>query len=153
MLVSFHWGSEGATSPSPYQVAAARAAIDAGADVILGHHPHVLQGIERYKKGVILYSLGNFAFGSYSRTASRSIIARITLDDGVKGLELIPLNVQNREVRFQPRPLKGKERETAMDRLRRTCLEMGNGHRKRRRAVYGKDGTGSAAGGPAGEEI
>jgi poly-gamma-glutamate capsule biosynthesis protein CapA/YwtB (metallophosphatase superfamily) len=125
VVVSFHWGTEGATSPRPYQVAAAHAAVDAGADVVLGHHPHVLQGIERYKKGVILYSLGNFAFGSLSHSASRSAIARITLDGGVKGVELVALNVRNSEVRFQPRPLKGKEEEAVIARLNRLSREMG----------------------------
>ena len=125
VVVSFHWGTEGAASPRPYQVAAAHAAVDAGADVVLGHHPHVLQGIERYKKGVILYSLGNFAFGSLSRSASRSAIARITLDGEVTGVELVPLNVCNSEVRFQPRPLKGKEGEAVIARLNRLSSEMG----------------------------
>lgn len=124
VVVSFHWGTEGATSPSPGQVAAARAAVDAGADVVLGHHPHVLQGIERYKKGIILYSLGNFAFGSFSRT-SAGVIARITLDNGVKGVELVPLNVRNSEVRFQPRPLMGREGEAVIAHLNRISREMG----------------------------
>ena len=125
VVVSFHWGTEGATSPSPYQTAAARAAVDAGADVVLGHHPHVLQGIERYKEGIILYSLGNFAFGSLSHSAGRSVIARITLDNGVKGVELVPLNVRNSEVRYQPRPLSGKEGEALISRLNLLCSEMG----------------------------
>ena len=51
MLVSFHWGTESTSIPKPYQVTAAHRAIDAGADVVIGHHPHVLQGIERYKNG------------------------------------------------------------------------------------------------------
>ena len=105
VIVSFHWGMEGADTPHPNQVAAAHAAIDAGADVVLGHHPHVLQGIERYRKGIICYSLGNFAFGSISPSADRSVIARITLDAGVKSVELLPLNVLNSEVRFQPKLL------------------------------------------------
>ncbi|HEY6872299.1 MAG TPA: CapA family protein [Geobacteraceae bacterium] len=125
VVVSFHWGSEGATSPRPYQIAAAHAAIDAGADVVLGHHPHVLQGIERYGKGIILYSLGNFAFGSASRTAGRSVIARITLDHGVKGVELVPLNVLNSEVRFQPRPLTGKRGSAVIDHLNLLSRDMG----------------------------
>ncbi len=125
VVVSFHWGSEGATSPSPYQTTAAHAAVDAGADVVIGHHPHVLQGLEQYKKGIILYSLGNFAFGSLSRIADRSVIARITLDGGVTGVELVPLNVQNHEVRFQPRPLKGPEGSAVIDHLNQLSREMG----------------------------
>ena len=111
VAVSFHWGREWETAPLPYQITAAHGAIDAGADLVIGHHPHVLQGVERYKRGVIFYSLGNFAFSSYSRKAMRSVIARVTMDNGVKEVELIPLNVCNREVRFQPKPLSGKEKE------------------------------------------
>jgi len=60
VIVSLHWGEERLDIPSPRQVAQARALIDAGASVVLGHHAHVLQGMERYKNGVIAYSLGNF---------------------------------------------------------------------------------------------
>jgi poly-gamma-glutamate capsule biosynthesis protein CapA/YwtB (metallophosphatase superfamily) len=125
VVVSFHWGSEGATIPHSYQVRAAHAAIDAGADVVLGHHPHVLQGIERYRKGIIFYSLGNFAFGSRSRTADRSVIARITLDKGVRGVELVPLNVKYSDVRFQPRPLSGQKGRDVIDRLNRISQQFG----------------------------
>jgi poly-gamma-glutamate synthesis protein (capsule biosynthesis protein) len=142
VVVSFHWGTEGSTIIKPYQVAAAHRAIDAGADVVIGHHPHVLQGIEHYKNGVILYSLGNYAFGTASKTAKRSVIARVILGNGVKGVELVPLNVLNREVHFQPRVLSGKEGQEVIDHLNhisrrwnttitasggRYLLEMGRG--------------------------
>lgn len=107
LIVSFHWGEEGLDKPKPYQIAAAHKAIDAGADIVIGHHPHVLQGVEHYGNGVIFYSLGNFAFGSFSRGSSRSMIARITFDGGIKSVEIIPLNVLNSEVGFQPRLLTG----------------------------------------------
>ncbi len=119
VVVSFHWGAENTNVPKPYQVAAAHRAIDAGADLVLGHHPHVLQGVERYKNGVIFYSLGNFAFGTVSKTARRSIIARIFLEDGVKGVELIPLNVLNRDMHYQPKVLSGKEGRDVIDDLAR----------------------------------
>jgi poly-gamma-glutamate synthesis protein (capsule biosynthesis protein) len=119
VVVSFHWGTENVAVPKPYQMATAHSAIDAGADVVIGHHPHVLQGIERYKNGVIFYSLGNFTFGTASETARRSIIARVILETGVKGVELIPLNVLNREVHFQPKVLSGKEGRDVIDHLTR----------------------------------
>jgi poly-gamma-glutamate synthesis protein (capsule biosynthesis protein) len=59
VLVALHWGNERETVPTPYQVALGRAFVDAGADVVIGHHPHVLQGSELYKGKPILYSLGN----------------------------------------------------------------------------------------------
>ncbi len=60
VVVSLHWGDEFIERPSPADVALAHAIIDAGADLIIGHHPHVLRGVERYGRGWIVYSLGNF---------------------------------------------------------------------------------------------
>jgi hypothetical protein len=62
VVVSLHWGTENVSYPSPSQIELAHSLIDAGADVILGHHPHVIQGIENYGGGLIAYSLGNFQF-------------------------------------------------------------------------------------------
>ncbi len=62
IVISMHFGFDYFTSPSPYHVKLCRKLIDEGADLILGHHPHVSQGVEKYKKGLIAYSLGNFAF-------------------------------------------------------------------------------------------
>ncbi len=62
VVVVVHWGDEYAEQPSVYHVKAAHGLIDAGADLLIAHHPHVLQGIERYADGLIAYSLGNFLF-------------------------------------------------------------------------------------------
>jgi len=76
VIISLHWGFDNIQYPSPEQIALAHSLIDAGATVILGHHPHVIQGIERYRSGLIAYSLGNFQFDpKVSRTKSnRSLI-------------------------------------------------------------------------------
>lgn len=66
VIVVMHWGSELAVVPFPWQQALGRNFIDAGADAVVGAHPHVVQGIERYKGRYIAYSLGNFAFGGNS---------------------------------------------------------------------------------------
>ena len=60
VIVSLHWGDEFIDYPSPDEVRLARQTIDAGASLIVGHHPHVLRGIEPYKNGYIVYSMGNF---------------------------------------------------------------------------------------------
>lgn len=110
VVVSFHWGQEGKTDLRDYQTLLAHAAIDAGATAVLGHHPHILQGVERYQDGVIVYSLGNFAFGSYSKTATRSVIALLTFrDKQLRELRLVPINVNNVEVVFQPKRLFGRD--------------------------------------------
>ena len=134
VIVSFHWGGEGEDMPKPYQVAAAHRAVDAGADIVIGHHPHVLQGIESYNNGVIFYSLGNFAFGSTSKNAAVSMIARVTFDGSVREVEIIPLNVLNTLVRFQPRPLDG----TAADRLVTKIGRLSSGLNNEITAVNGR---------------
>jgi len=68
VVVSLHWGYQHDRYPDPGQIAIARQIIDLGALVVYGHHPHVLQGVERYKHGLILYSLGNFFFPDFVRT-------------------------------------------------------------------------------------
>ena len=66
VVINFHWGNENQYYPIPAQKELAHFAIDNGADIILGHHPHVIQGIEQYKNRIIAYSLGNFCFGGNS---------------------------------------------------------------------------------------
>ncbi len=108
VVASFHWGAEKRQTPKGYQIHFAHLAIDSGADLVLGHHPHVLQGLEIYNGRLIIYSLGNYAFGSYSRNSVDSIILKIHLrDDGLLYARCVPLNVNNREVEFQPAVLDG----------------------------------------------
>lgn len=126
VIVSFHWGREVTTTLRDYQPRLAHAAIDAGATMVFGHHPHILQGIERYKSGLIFYSLGNFAFGSYSRNATRSIVAQLTVEGGrIKEARLIPINVNNIEVVFQPRRLDASEANEVITRLGRLSAPLG----------------------------
>lgn len=119
VLVAFHWGQERKTELREYQVRIGHAAIDAGADVVIGHHPHILQGIEQYKNGVILYSLGNFTFGTYSMNSARSAIAQLHFRNAaLYKLRLIPINVNNFEVQFQPQPLRGAAADAVIDNVR-----------------------------------
>jgi poly-gamma-glutamate capsule biosynthesis protein CapA/YwtB (metallophosphatase superfamily) len=93
LVVSFHGGTELADDANDIQKAVAHAAIDAGADLFLGHHPHVLQPVEIYKGKPILYSLGNFLFVSPTPTTRPEIIVRARLaKGGVRRLDLIPLD-------------------------------------------------------------
>jgi len=126
VIVSFHWGQEGKTELRDYQVQLAHAAIDEGAAAVLGHHPHVVQAVEHYKDGVILYSLGNFTFGSYSKAATRSVIALLTFRDGrVRELRLTPIDVNNVEVVFQPRLLIGPDAAQEVEEIGQLSRERG----------------------------
>ncbi|MBI2475347.1 AmmeMemoRadiSam system protein B [Candidatus Uhrbacteria bacterium] len=77
VVVSMHWGEEYQSTPTPETVLLAHEMIDAGADIIFGHHPHVLQPVERYKKGLIFYSLGNFIFDQFGEAQNTSMIATV----------------------------------------------------------------------------
>ncbi|KAA3657558.1 MAG: CapA family protein [Calditrichaeota bacterium] len=105
VITSFHWGKEKSHQPKDYQQHFAHFAIDHGADLVLGHHPHVLQGLEIYNGKLIAYSLGNLAFSSYSQTAVNSALLRIALtkEGDLLFARVIPLNVDNSEVEFQPK--------------------------------------------------
>jgi poly-gamma-glutamate synthesis protein (capsule biosynthesis protein) len=74
IIVSMHWGDEYKKLPNSSQIHIAHQLIDAGADLILGHHPHVVQRIEEYKQGLIAYSLGNFVFDQRKPSTKKSII-------------------------------------------------------------------------------
>lgn len=105
-VVSFHWGSENSDSTKKYQQVYAHRAIDAGADVIVGHHPHIWQGLEAYKGRLIAYSLGNYCFGSFSPVALESGLLEVQVTvDSILAARIHPLNVKNVDVRFQPQPM------------------------------------------------
>ncbi len=93
IIVILHSGYEYVEAPSSPQTAAAHAAIDAGADLVIGHHAHILQGVEYYGDGVILYGLGNFAFQIDG--PPETAVYNIWLDkNGVRELQFIPAIVQ-----------------------------------------------------------
>lgn len=79
VVVSLHWGKEYSHYPDSSQIELAHKLVDSGADLILGHHPHVLQGMERYKGALIVYSLGNFAFDQKDEPTRRSVILLVDL--------------------------------------------------------------------------
>lgn len=80
LVISCHWGREREYAPSMEQVDAAKAFLDSGADIVLGHHPHVLQDVREYSDKLVFYSLGNFIFGGNSGPSDRnSMIAKIRL--------------------------------------------------------------------------
>jgi gamma-polyglutamate biosynthesis protein CapA len=93
-IVSIHWGCEYVPYPSLEQVELGRRLVDSGADIVLGSHPHVLQGYEIYKKKPIFYSLGNFIFDhTYIKTTRKTIIAKIEVSGNNKEIKIdvIPL--------------------------------------------------------------
>ncbi len=128
IVTSFHWSAELADTPKPYQIEFAHYAIDSGADLVLGHHPHILQGLEIYKNRLIAYSLGNYAFGSYSQQAVDSIILKVYLrKEGLYSAHCVPINVDNIEVEFQPQVLEGKRRQNVISTLNKLSRPLNDG--------------------------
>ncbi len=126
VVVSFHWGRESITELRPYQVALGRESINAGAQLVIGHHPHILQAVERYKHGAILYSMGNFAFGSYSKKARSSALAEIEFEkDKLIQVRLRPINVYNIDVLFQPQALAGEAANEVVTELQKLSMKRG----------------------------
>lgn len=106
VIVSLHWGKEEQMTPSAWQLPYAKQVLDAGADMIWGHHPHVIQPIQFYKGKPILYSTGNFIFGTMSSVDPSTGIFQVTwekTEEGVsmKKLQVIPCETQLNPV-FQP---------------------------------------------------
>jgi poly-gamma-glutamate synthesis protein (capsule biosynthesis protein) len=119
LVVSCHWGVEQIDYAPPSVVRAARAVVDAGADVVLGHHSHIFQSVETYRHGLICYSLGNFVFDTlWERFSTHSAIVEITLElrDGGKHIahEVIPVRIN---AQYQPEPLTGAGRDRFLARL------------------------------------
>ena len=126
-----HWGIEGSYRPAGTQTALGQAAIDAGADIVYGSHPHVLQPIVEYNGGYIVYSLGNFVFGGNTAPRDRdTAIVQFTVKraaDGtvsVEGWEAIPCSLSSTPVSndFRPEPYNegSEEYERTMSKLNGT---------------------------------
>lgn len=107
IMVTLHWGDEFISHPSPWQVSTARALVDAGAAIVIGHHPHIVQGVEAYRGGVIAYSLGNFVFDQWQTRLRRSMILHLTVHD--------PSQIEYRiepvfiDERYRPVPCAGRQ--------------------------------------------
>ena len=124
-VVSFHWGAEKRATPKDYQIFFAHKAIDFGADLVLGHHPHVLQGLEVYKKKLIAYSLGNYVFGSFSNHAKDSMVLSVQFtSEGLLAASVHPISVHNATVNFQPRLYYGKKKQAVINYLNEISLEL-----------------------------
>ena len=128
IIVSFHWGQEKENVPSDVQVELAHTAIDNGADLVLGHHPHVLQGIGEYKGKNIVYSLGNFCFGGNSAPSDMDTMIfqqTFTVKDGKlqedNVTNILPCKISSAYEEgynnYQPILAEGEQKEKIFERL------------------------------------
>lgn len=129
-----HWGIELDYNPNDFQKDLGRKCIDWGADLVIGHHPHVLQGIEEYQGKYILYSLGNFCFGANRNPKDKDCLIvqqTFTFIDGIKQeetqLKVIPCLISSVTDRndYKPTPAEGGEVSRILDKLNKHSLELG----------------------------
>ncbi|HKS29373.1 MAG TPA: CapA family protein, partial [Pyrinomonadaceae bacterium] len=133
VIVSLHWGVEYSSRPSAEQVSLAHAAVEAGADVVLGHHTHTLAGLEviRRRSGtggtryaLVAYSLGNFVFDSprwLGKRVTESAVLRFRLSRaGVVKAELLPVVLED----YLPRPANSTEARSILSRLATLSAEL-----------------------------
>lgn len=126
IIVIFHWGNEKETVPDSNQMTLGRLAIDEGAHLVCGHHPHVLQGIETYKNRNIVYSLGNFCFGGNSAPSDMdSMIFQQTFTIDADGVHtdnvtnVIPCSISSAYGynNYQPTPAQGTEASRILQKI------------------------------------
>jgi poly-gamma-glutamate synthesis protein (capsule biosynthesis protein) len=144
ILVHYHWGSEKQYVPNDSQKSLARYTINHGADLILGHHPHVVQGIEEYKGKFIVYSLGNFLFGGNRNPSDMdTFVFRQTFHlkngdlTGKKEINIVPFSISSVTYRnnYQPTLLIGSE----SDRVKQKIIDVSNQINGSEWLVYDRD--------------
>lgn len=130
VAVAFHWGAEYVTPPAtapgvapddPIEIG--HLAVDAGADLVIGNHPHWVQGVELYRDGFIAYAHGNFIFDQmWSYETRVGVIGKYTFyDDELIGVEFTPVLIENYA---QPVPLMGEERQAVLDTMREASDQL-----------------------------
>ena len=127
IIVNFHWGIEKEYTPNATQKKLAHLAIDEGADLVIGHHPHVLEGIEKYNGKYIAYSLGNFCFGGNKNPSDKDTIIfqqTFTIDTDGKvadddNINIIPCSLSSSSNKndYCPTPLEGDEAERVRQKI------------------------------------
>lgn len=133
ILACCHWGIERDNYPEDYQKELGRKCIDWGADLVIGHHPHVLQGIDQYQGKYIVYSLGNFCFGANRNPSDKdTMIFQQTFTFRAEQVQtndarIIPCSVSSVTSRnnYQPTPLEGENWRRVIGRINEYSLEFG----------------------------
>lgn len=122
VILSLHWGDEFVGIPSPEQICNARSFVDAGASLVIGHHSHTIQGIEKYKNGLIAYSLGNFVFDFWQKKMRKTLILHCELsNDGVESFYISTVMIDKN---FHPIILDGAESKKIVSLVDRLSLKI-----------------------------
>jgi poly-gamma-glutamate synthesis protein (capsule biosynthesis protein) len=127
VIVSVHWGYEFVDRPSPHVYWLAHEMVDYGADVVLGHHPHVIQGIETYRGKLVAYSLGNFVFDMWADTRE-TFILRVRLQErDALSYDIVPVRIGDE---YQPIPEVGEPARRIARRITVLSQQLGYSSRQ-----------------------
>jgi len=123
IAVSLHWGAEYSDYPEAYQIETAHRLADAGANLIIGHHPHCLQGVEMYNGSLIAYSLGNFVYDKQRRSKCQETVMVKMFFQGneLQKAELYPVMIADE----QPRPAAGEDAVRILQKMKKLGSELG----------------------------
>lgn len=132
VIINFHWGIENDYTANNSEKYVAHYAIDNGADLIIGHHPHVIQGIEKYKGKIIAYSLGNFAFGGNRNPKDKDTFilqTKFKFEDNVLksyGIKVIPCSISSVKSKndYCPTPLEGGKKTALLNKLNKLSMNL-----------------------------
>lgn len=133
VIINFHWGIERDYSPNSTQKNIAHFAVDNGADLIIGHHPHVIQGLEKYKGKIIAYSLGNFSFGGNRNPSDKDTFILQTSfkfeNETLKsyGVKIIPCSISSTSSSndYCPTPMEGNKKTELLTKLDKLSFNLG----------------------------
>jgi hypothetical protein len=124
VIVSLHWGTEYAPRAGQDQQKLAHQLVDSGADLILGHHPHVIEGLELYRDRLIAYSLGDFVWDHYSRETGETFVLQVTIPpSGPPSFKVVPVYLDS--VSGIPAPVTGDDAEAILTRLVGLSADLG----------------------------
>ena len=122
LVVAIHWGKNPSEKVRKEEIKTGHALVDSGADLVLGHHPHCLQGAEFYNGGAIFYSLGNFIFPNMGGNCDKTAILQLVIDaDGNSSYKFIPAVIKN----CRPELLEREEKQRELRRINSLCATFG----------------------------
>ncbi|MBW2278989.1 MAG: CapA family protein [Deltaproteobacteria bacterium] len=128
VVLFLHWGIRYHRPPTAFQRDLARAAVKAGADLIVGHHAHFWQPVELVEGVPVVYGVGNFAFGSGNRRADEGLLVRATIGSGhFEQIELFPTYIKNKDssVSYQTKLMRGSSAKNLLARVIKLSAELG----------------------------
>jgi len=132
VITIFHWGKEREAVPCETQKFLSQWAIKNGADIVIGHHPHIIQGVQTYRGKPVVYSIGNFVFSAPVEISRDAMLPRIIVENKkVREIQFYPIKIRQ----FQPRIAAGKEAEVIISTFTSLSRDLGTTLRKRNNSV------------------